>query len=103
MKRAAMMVLLVVVLALMVGSASAGTSESESRFWMKAYAPPQVLIGARLAESSTDVTIEYDGYGFEVEFSGVQICQPGFLSVDDMSVFAAALDYALQTAKAMPE
>jgi hypothetical protein len=103
MKRAAVVVLLVVVMGLMVGSASAGQPEAASRFWLASYDPPRFSVQAQLVESQTDVTIKYGESGFSVGFSSVQICAPGTLSADDMTVLSAALDYAVQTAKAMPE
>ena len=103
MKRAAVVVLLVVVMGLMAGAASAGRPEAASRFWLASYDPPRFAVQASLVESQTDVTIKYGESGFSVGFSGVQICAPGTLSADEMTVLSAALDYAVQTAEAMPE
>lgn len=103
MKRVAVVVMLVVVMALLAGSASAGQPEAASRFWLASYDPPRFAVQAQLVESQTDVTIKYDESGFSVGFSGVQICAPGTLSADEMTVLSAALDYAVQTAEAMPE
>lgn len=103
MKRAAVVVLLVVVMGLMVGSASAGQPEAASKFWLASYDPPRFAVQAQLVDSQTDVTIKFDGVGFSVGISGIQICAPGNLSADEMTVLSAALDYAVQTAKAMPE
>lgn len=103
MVRRVLVALLVVVMSLMVGSAAAGQPEATSRFWLASYDPPMFAVQAQLVESETDVTIKYDNAGFSVGFSGVQICSPGTLSSNDMTVLAAALDYAVQTANAMPE
>ena len=103
MKRAAVVMVLMVVLVLMAGSASAGQPEAASRFWLASYDPPRFAVQAQLVESQTDVTIKYDESGFSVSFAGVQICAPGTLSTDEMMVLSAALDYAVQTSKAMPE
>lgn len=103
MKRVAVVVVLVVVMALLAGSASAGQPEAASRFWLASYDPPRFAVQAQLVDSQTDVTIKYHESGFSVGFSGAQICAPGTLSADEMTVLSAALDYAVQTAKAMPE
>lgn len=103
MKRAAVVVVLVVLMALLAGSASARQPEAASRFWLASYDPPRFAVQASLVKSQTNVTIKYDESGFSVDFSGVQICAPGTLSADEMTVLSAALDYAVQTAEAMPE
>ena len=101
MKRVA--VVLVVVMALLAGSASAGQPEAASRFWLASYDPPRFSVQAQLVESQTDLTIKYTDDGFSISFSGAQLCQPGTLSADEMTVLSSALDYAVQTANAMPE
>ena len=102
-RRVSLAVLLVVMMGLMVGSAAAGQPEATARFWLASYDPPRFAVQAQLVESQTDVTIKYAEAGFSVGFGSVQICAPGPLSKDEMTVLSAALDYAVQTAKAMPE
>lgn len=101
--RACIVIMLVAMLCLLAGSASAGQTEAASRFWLASYDPPRFAVHAQLVESQTDVTIKFDGAGFSVGFTGVQICAPGTLSADEMTVLSAALDYAVRTANAMPE
>lgn len=104
MKRVTVVVVLVVVLGLLTASVSAGQPDATSRFWLASYDPPRFAVQAQLVDSQMDVVIKYTNGAFEVGFSSASItpCLSSALTATEMEVLASALDFAVQTAGAMP-